>query len=166
MAARADLLEYLAGKRLNGNWTPNPIPGRLDFFTRYRELALNIVYNFKLSESSGGPKTQTAIFSVPPIPGLPLRTIRHNFRKDVALVFEGAAHAHKRLLDARILPRSASMEVLDSGKLMIRMRTAKIVPAGELFDEQRTAIEESITLVRDLYSWAFHYSDKLVKLLR
>jgi transcriptional regulator with XRE-family HTH domain len=167
LKARAGLLDALAGKQnYNGSWTPNPIPGRLDFFEQYRALAARLAPNFRPTGSSGGWKAQTILFTVPQISGLNVKNIRHNFRSGVSLVLSKAAMAERQIIEAGILPPGAMMKSTHTGTLLIRLRTPTINPSGNLFEAQREAIETGIQTAIDLYAWADNRADDLAPMIR
>jgi hypothetical protein len=163
LAARIDLLNALIQKRnYNGDWTPNPVPERLDFNAQYRELASRLAPRFKLRPSSGGPKDKTRRFEVPTIPGLPITEIRHNCRSDVALVLSNAAGAKPKLDRSGLLPANAETDAnVKSGTLLIRLKTEPLDPTGDRFLEQAEAVEAGIRAAIQLHDWA---RDNAVKL--
>jgi hypothetical protein len=167
LAARIELLEALAGKRrYNSNWTPNPIPERVDFFEQYRALATRLAPHFKTTVSSGGQKSKTMLFTVPSIPGLRIRNIRHDFRSSVSLVIPNARGAKRPIQEAEILPTGAIAETTHNGTLLIRLRTPSIDPSGDLFQPQRAVIERSIQSAIELYAWAKDKADHLAQIIR
>jgi transcriptional regulator with XRE-family HTH domain len=167
LKARIELLDALAKKRsYNGEWTPNPIPARLNFFEQYGMLVNRLAPRFKLTESTGGPKAQTAHFAVPPISGLPIKKIRHNFRSDVSLELPNAGTAERRLREAGLHPPGAKLYRTGKSTLMIRLRTPPIDPSGDRFEAQRHSIESSIQSAIELYTWANERAADLATIIR
>ena len=166
LAARMALLDALVTKRsYNGDWTPNPIPERLDFIAQYRELALQLAPRFKTTDSSGGWKAKTMLFTVPQIPGLAIRNIRHNFRSDVSLVLPNAAAAKHDLDRSGFLPLGAATDTTAAGALLVRLATVSLDPTGDHFLEQRASVEAGIRAAIQLYAWASENARRLAKLI-
>lgn len=143
---RIELLEYLAGKRAQSSWSPNPIPERLDFMKLYSDLAREIAPQLRATQSSGASQATTVLFTGLQVPGLNCENIRHDFGKThrVSLVFRGAAAAKPRILAARILPSAAQIDTTKAGSLLIRISTPPLNPKASEFANQRTAIEQCI----------------------
>jgi len=76
---KIELLEYLAGKRAQSNWSPNPIPERLNFMELYRQHALETAPRLKATQSSGNGKATSVLFTGLQVPGLDCKNIRHDF---------------------------------------------------------------------------------------
>lgn len=166
LAARINLVDALINKgSYNGNWRPNPIPERRDFITRYREMASMLASRFKSTHSSSGPKAMTILFTVPKIPGLRIKNVRHNFRSDVSLVLTKAAHAKSNLDRSGLLPSGATTDVRASGTLLVRLTTEPLDPTGDRFLAQKSAIEAAIQTVNRLYDWAAVNSLRLASII-
>jgi hypothetical protein len=167
LEARIELLDALVRKRsYNGDWTPNPIPERLDFFEQYRSLAARLAPEFKPVISTGGPKAMTAHFTVPSISGLVIKEIRHNFRSGVSLELPKAGRAERRLREAGLLPQGVTAESTDKGTLMVRRSRPRLDPAGNRFEAQRHSIESSIRTAIELYRWASERAADLAAIIQ
>jgi transcriptional regulator with XRE-family HTH domain len=166
LKARAELLDALAGKQnYNGSWTPSPIPERLDFFEQYRSLAARLAPEFKVKKSTAGWKAMTAHFTVPRIPGLVIKEIRHNLRSDVSLELPKAGRAERRLRAAGLL-QGVNSDKTGAGTLMIRRDTPEIDPSGDAFEAQRDSIEGSIRTAIELYRWASERAADLAAIIQ
>lgn len=166
LAARIELLDALLKKRsYSGNWTPNPIPEKLDFFTQYRAIASGLAPQFETTDSSGGRKATTMIFRVPPITGISVRHIRHEFRGLVSLEFVKAAGAKGRLDRSGLLPRGATTDDTNAGTLLVRLGTAPVEARGEHFADQQQSVESAISAAMLLYDWATQNRTKLMGIM-
>jgi hypothetical protein len=155
LSARIDLLDALSKKRsYSGDWTPNPIPERVDFIAQYRALASELAPQFNTTNSSGGWKAKTILFTVPRIRGLPIRNIRHDFRYGVSLVLPRTAGAKVAIERSGLLPSTAITDNTNAGTLLIRLATVPLDPIGERFQDQRAAVETGIRSAMQLYEWA------------
>jgi hypothetical protein len=166
LSARIDLLDALSKKRsYNGNWTPNPIAQRVDFIAQYRALASQLAPGFKTTDSSGGWKAKTILFTVPRVHGLPIRNIRHDFRSGVSLVLSKAAGARNAVERTGLLPPAAVADTTPAGTLLIRLVTAPLDPTGERFQDQSAAVEAGIRAAIQLYGWASENARQLATVI-
>jgi hypothetical protein len=162
IAARINLLDALIHKRnYTGNWTPNPIPERLDFMTQYRSLAKQLAPHFKTTDSSGGPKATTMIFTVPPVGGLPIANIRHDFPGRVSMVLRGLGKNESALADSGLLPQGASTSTKKSGSLLVTLAAPVLDPDGDRFGGQEVKIGTAIRIALKLHEWARDNAAKL-----
>lgn len=168
LTKKIELLEYLAGKRAQSNWSPNPIPARLNFMELYRQLALEIAPGLTATQSSGGGKATTVLFTGLQVPGLNCKTIRHDFGNAhrVSLVLAGAAAAKAQLLASGLLPSGARLDTTDSGSLLIRLAAPPINPSENEFAVQRSTIKKCIERVLELEAWGRTHAKQLAALLQ
>lgn len=166
LAARMDLLDALINKHsYNGSWTPNPVPERLDFMTQYRTLAKRLAPKFQTTDSTGGPEAQTMLFKVPPVSGLAVANIRHDFPGRVSLVLRKSALAEGALVISGLLPPGASTSTTKAGSLLVTLSAPTLVPSGDRFTEQQPKVEAGIHAAVTLHEWAMTNSTPLAALL-
>ncbi len=167
LEARIGLLEALAGKRPYGNWSPNPIPERVDFMEQYCRLAAKLAPGLKVTNSTGGKQATSALFTGLRTPGVKAPNIRHDFGKTqrVSIVFPNAEAAKSRLVASGLLPKGAALDVTPSGSLLVRLNCKHITPMGARFNEQRGAVEEGIQKVLQLEAWTAENATELAKLI-
>lgn len=167
LRARVGLLEALAGKRTYSTWSPNPVPERVGFMERYRQLAKHLAPHLTATSSSGGPQSSSVLFSGISVKGVPIGKARHDFGKSqcVSIELKRAGAAKQALVDSGILPPGATLNVTSAGTLMLRLTTEPIVGIDARFDDQRSAVEDAIRKVLSLESCASANAGTLVQML-
>jgi hypothetical protein len=168
LRSRIGLLEALAGKRAYGNWTPSPVQERVDFMAQYRRIAAELAPHLKPTTSTGGKKATSVLFGGLSVPGIAVKNIRHDFgaTQCVSLVLANAAPAKSRITASGLLPNSAILDATKSGSLLVRLASPPIrEPSGDLFEAQRSAVEEGIRIALRLERWAAENANALAKLI-
>lgn len=166
LSVRMALLDALINKRsYSGNWTPNPLPERLDFMSQYRSVAKHLAPQFKITNSTGGPKAKTMIFTVPPVSGLPIANIRHDFPGRVTLVLKNLAGREAALMTSGLLPEGALTSTTKAGSLLVTLSVPELLPRGDRFAEQQANVETAIQTAARLYDWAKSSAIKLAQIL-
>jgi hypothetical protein len=168
LLARIGLLEALAGKRAYGSWSPNPVPERLGFIEKYRQLAMKLAPHLTPGKKNSGSKGGTSIlFSGVSIPGLPIGKIRHDFKATpcVSIEFKRSGAAEAALRKSGLLLPGATMDVTSAGTLMVRLPTRGLVVDDARFEEQQGAIEEAVGKALALENWARENAAALLEII-